>query len=216
MIVSPIKTIRIIGNNINIIAPIIKAGDNIEDIVVNTILKASEEEGIELKDRDVIAITESVVARAQNNYATVDEIAIDIYEKIPDREFGVIFPILSRNRFAICLKSMARAANKIYLMLSYPGDEVGNKLINNIESLQLEHNSSHMFTEQEWIDKFGMQTHPFTGVNYIQYYKDIILSENCEVEIILSNDPTTILKYTKNVITCDIHTREYTKQLLKE
>ena len=197
-------------------APIIKQGDDIAQIVIDSVLAASKGEGFELRDRDVVAVTEAVVARAMGNYASVDQIAKDIKNKYGDKTIGVIFPILSRNRFAICLKGIARGAKKIVLMLSYPSDEVGNHLID-LDSLDEKGINpwTDVLTEQQFRDYFGIVKHPFTGVDYIQYYKELIESQDCECEVILANDCRTILKYTKDVLCCDIHTRARTKRLLK-
>jgi len=198
-------------------APIIRNGDDIAKIVSDSVLAASQNEHIELRDRDVVAVTEAVVARAQGNYATVDQIAEDIRNKFPTGEFGLIFPILSRNRFAICLKGIARGAKKITLMLSYPSDEVGNHLID-LDSLDEAGIDIYrdVITEARFRELFGIRKHPFTGVDYIAYYKELIQSQDCEVEVILANDPRAILKYSKNVLTCDIHTRERSKKLLRK
>ncbi len=197
-------------------APIIKTGDDIVEIVAESILKASREEGIEIKDRDVVAVTESVVARAQGNYATVEQIAADVKAKIPSGEFAVILPILSRNRFAIVLRGMAKGAKKITVMLSYPSDEVGNHLISEEQMDAAGVNPyTDVLTEAKWRELFGYEKHRFTGVDYIQYYKDIITGEGAEAEVIFANDCRAVLAYTKNVITCDIHTRERSKRLLK-
>ncbi len=189
--------------------PIIAEGDDIVDIVVSSILEASKAENIKLKNRDIIAITEAVVARSQGNYASIDDIAADVKLKYPEGELGLLFPILSRNRFSINLRGIARAAKKIYLQLSYPADEVGNQLIS---SEIVEQSGINPFTsvlsEQEFYDNFGKSSHPYTGVDYIQFYKEIIESEGCEVEIIFSNHPETLLDYTDNILTCDIHSRK--------
>ena len=197
-------------------APIIKKGDDIAQIVIDSVLSASKGEGFELRDMDVVAVTEAVVARAMGNYATCDQIAKDIKNKFGDKTIGVIFPILSRNRFAICLKGIARGAKKIVLMLSYPSDEVGNHLID-LDSLDEKGINpwTDVLTEKQFRDYFGIVKHPFTGVDYIQYYKELIESQDCECEVILANDCRTILKYTKDVLCCDIHTRARTKRLLK-
>ena len=196
--------------------PIIKQGDNLADIVVDSVLTAAKNEPFALNDRDVIAITESVVARSQGNYASVDDIAQDIREKFPSGEFGVIFPILSRNRFAILLKGMARGAKKIILMLSYPSDEVGNALLTYDE---LDEKGVNPYSDVLYLDKyrqlFGHKVHEFTGVDYIDYYVDLIKKEGAEVEVIFANQPKAILDYTKNVLACDIHTRARTKRILK-
>ena len=198
-------------------APIIRAGDDIAEIVVSSVLKAAESEQIAFRDRDVVAVTEAVVARSQGNYVTVDQIAEDIRAKFPEGEFGLIFPILSRNRFAICLKGIARGAKKIVLMLSYPSDEVGNHLID-LDSLDEAgiDTTRDVLTEARFRELFGVHKHPFTGVDYIAYYKELIESQGCEAEVILANDPRAILRYTDAVLTCDIHTRERSKKLLKK
>lgn len=197
-------------------APIIRQGDDIAKIVADSVLEASENEGIPVRDRDVIAVTEAVVARAQGNYATVDNIATDISRKYPDGKVGVLFPILSRNRFAICLKGIARGAKKIVLMLSYPSDEVGNHLID-LDSLDAAGVDPwrDVLTEEKYRSLFGIVKHPFTGVDYIEYYRSLIEAEGADAEIILANDPKAILDYTKDVLVCDIHTRARTKKLLK-
>ena len=197
--------------------PIIKQGDDLADIVTESVLTASKNEPFDLNDRDVIAITESVVARSQGNYASVDNIAQDIKEKFPSGEFAVIFPILSRNRFAILLKGFARGAKKIYLMLSYPSDEVGNALLTYDE---LDEKGVNPYSDVLSLDKyrelFGHKVHEFTGVDYIDYYVELIKNEGAEVEVIFANQPKAILDYTKNVLACDIHTRFRTKRILKE
>lgn len=195
--------------------PIIMQGDDIASIVVDTVLKASQSEGFSICDRDVVAITESVVARSQGNYASIDAIAKDIKNKFGDDTIGVIFPILSRNRFAICLRGIAKGAKKIILMFSYPSDEVGNHLVD-IDVLDVKGVNpwTDVLTEEEFRDYFGYNKHPFTGVDYIEYYKSIVKEYGIECEIIFSNDPKTILNYTKSVLACDIHTRKRTKRLL--
>ena len=197
-------------------APIIRQGDDIATIVAESVLAAAESENLEIRDRDVVAVTEAVVARAQGNYATVDQIAADVQNKFPEGTFGVIFPILSRNRFAICLKGIARGAKKIVLMLSYPSDEVGNHLID-IDSLDAAGINpwTDVLTEQKYRELFGIVKHPFTGVDYIEYYRELIESQDCEVEIVLANDCRKVLDYTDSVLTCDIHTRERSKRLLR-
>ena len=196
-------------------APIIRNGDDIASIVAESVLAASENEGIEIRDKDVVAVTEAVVARAQGNYASVDQIAADIKAKFPEGTVGVIFPILSRNRFSICLKGIARGAKKIVLMLSYPSDEVGNHLID-YDSLDAAGVNpwTDVLTESKYRELFGIVKHPFTGVDYIEYYRELIESQNCEVEIILANDCRKVLDYTDSVLTCDIHTRARSKRLL--
>lgn len=197
-------------------APIIRKGDNIVDIVVNSVLDAAKAEHIELHDKDVVAVTEAVVARAQGNYATIDQIAADINQKYGQDTLGVIFPILSRNRFSICLKGIAKGVKKIVLMLSYPSDEVGNHLVD-LDLLDEKGVNpwTDVLTESMYRTLFGYRKHTFTGVDYIEYYKELITNEGCDVEIILANDCRAILKYTKNILCCDIHTRERTKRLLK-
>ena len=197
-------------------APIIRKGDNLVDIVTNSVLEASKEDGFAIHDRDVVAMTEAIVARAQGNYATVDDIAADVKEKFGGETVGVIFPILSRNRFAICLRGIAKGAKKIVLMLSYPSDEVGNHLI----SLDtLDEKGVNPYTDvldlKTYRELFGYEKHPFTGVDYVEYYEGLIKECGAEVEIIFANDPRAILKYTKNVLNCDIHSRFRTKRLLK-
>lgn len=197
-------------------APIIRENDDICKIVVDSVINASISEGFSLRDKDVVGITEAVVARAQGNYATVDDVAADIKAKFPDGTFGVVFPILSRNRFSICLKGIARGAKKIVLMLSYPSDEVGNHLVT---LDQLDENNvnpwSDVLTEAKYRELFGYQKHHFTGVDYVEYYRQLVEKEGCECEIIFANDVRTILNYTENVLCCDIHSRARSKRLLK-
>ncbi|HKM00064.1 MAG TPA: coenzyme F420-0:L-glutamate ligase [Mobilitalea sp.] len=197
-------------------APIIRKGDDIVEIVVNSVLDAAKSEHINFNDKDVIAITEAVVARAQGNYATVDQIATDIKNKFGDNTIGVIFPILSRNRFAMCLKGIAKGAKKIILMLSFPSDEVGNHLVD-LDTLDEKGVNpwTDVLTEDIYRKLFGYHKHTFTGVDYIDYYKELITNAGCEVEIILANDCRAILKHTNSVLCCDIHTRARTKRLLK-
>lgn len=195
--------------------PIIREGDQLADIVVKSVLEAAESEGFALRDRDVIAVTESIVARAQGNYASVDAIAKDVKEKLGGETIGVIFPILSRNRFAICLKGIARGAKKVVLMLSYPSDEVGNALVSLDQLDEAGINPySDVLTLEKYRELFGENKHPFTGVDYVDYYSSIIRGEGAEVEVIFANNPKEILNYTKNVLTCDIHTRARTKRIL--
>lgn len=208
---------RIVGTVVRgLRAPIINKGDNIADIVVDSVLKASEIEGFSINDKDVVTVTESVVARAQGNYASIDAIAKDVNSKFGDDTVGVIFPILSRNRFAICLRGIAKGAKKIVLMFSYPSDEVGNHLVD-IDMLDEKGVNpwTDVLTEKQFRDHFGYNKHPFTGVDYIDYYKSLIEEYDTECEIIFSNNSKTILDYTKNVLTCDIHTRFRTKRILK-
>ena len=196
--------------------PIIREGDDLASIVVNSVIEASKFENFELHDKDVIAITESIVARSQGNYASVDDIAKDIKEKFKDETIGVIFPILSRNRFAICLKGIARGAKKIVLMLSYPSDEVGNELVSIDKIDEANVNPySDILSLSKYRELFGYNKHEFTGVDYVEYYEDLIKSENCEVEIVFANQAKAILNYTKAVLNCDIHTRQRTKRILK-
>ncbi len=197
-------------------APIIRNGDDIAAIVADSVLAAAKSENIEIRDRDVVAVTEAVVARAQGNYATVDQIAADVKSKFPSGEFAVIFPILSRNRFSICLRGIAKGAKKVYLMLSYPSDEVGNALVD----IDLVDEAGidpwrDVLTEADFRKHFGYIKHRFTGVDYIQFYRDLITEAGAECEIILANDCRAVLNYTKNVICADIHTRARTKRLLK-
>ena len=195
--------------------PIIREGDDMAAIVVNSVLEAAESEGFALRDRDVIAVTESVVARAQGNYASVDAIAQDIRAKLGGETVGVIFPILSRNRFAICLRGIARGSKKVVLMLSYPSDEVGNELVSLDKLDEAGINPySDVLTEQEYRKLFGENLHPFTLVDYVKYYGDLIREEGAEAEIIFANNPRVILNYTKNVLHCDIHTRARTHRIL--
>ena len=211
------KKERLIGTiSRGVRCPIIREGDDIVQIVTDSVLDAAKSEGIKFRDRDVVAVTESVVARAQGNYATTDQIAADVKAKFPGGHIGVIFPILSRNRFAICLRGIAKGAKKVYIMLSYPSDEVGNHLITEDEmDAQNVNPYSDVLTEKGFRSMFGYGKHEFTGVDYIEYYKDIVRSEGADVEIILANDCRAILQYTKDVLCCDIHTRARTKRLLK-
>ena len=196
--------------------PIIREGDDLAQIVVESVLAAAESEGYEMRDRDVVAVTESVVARSQGNYASVGAIAKDVHNKLGGETIGVIFPILSRNRFAICLRGIAQGAKKIVLMLSYPSDEVGNELVSLDKLDEAGVNPySDVLTEAKYRELFGENKHPFTGVDYVQYYGDLIRECGAEVEIIFANDCRAILNYTKNVLNCDIHTRFRTKRLLK-
>ena len=196
--------------------PIIRQGDDLAGIVVDSVVGASEAEGFKLNDRDVVAITESIVARAQGNYASVDAIAEDVKNKLGGGTIGVIFPILSRNRFAICLKGIAMGAKKVVLMLSYPSDEVGNALVSLDQVDEAGINPySDVLTEERYRELFGENLHPFTGVDYVKYYGDLIKECGAEVEIILANNPRVILNYTDCVLTCDIHTRARTKRILK-
>lgn len=197
-------------------APIVKEGDDLRKIVVDTVLDAANAGEFEIHDRDVLAVTESILARSQANYVSIDNIAEDVKSKLGGETIGVIFPILSRNRFAICLRGLARGAKKIVLMLSYPADEVGNHLVD-IDLLDAKgvNPYSDVLTEARFEVLFGKSRHTFTGMDYVAYYKGLIEEEGCQAEIIFSNNPRTIIDYTENVLTCDIHTRARTKRLLK-
>lgn len=196
-------------------APIIKKGDDIAQIVIDSVLAASESEGFALRDRDVVAVTEAVVGRAQGNYASTDDIAADIREKFPGGEIGLIFPILSRNRFAVCLRGIAKGCKKITLLLSYPADEVGNHLFDDdlLDEAGVDPYRD-ILDEQKYRECFGYVRHRFTGVDYVEYYKELIKGCGCEVNVIFANDARAILTYCKNVLNCDIHTRARTKRRL--
>lgn len=198
-------------------APIIREGDDLATIVVDSVLDAAKSENYEMRDKDVVAVTEAVLARAQGNYAKIDDIAEDVKAQLGGETIGVIFPILSRNRFAICLKGIARGAKKVVLMLSYPSDEVGNHLVD-IELLDEKgvNPYSDVLTLEKYRELFGENKHTFTGVDYVDYYASLIKEAGAEVEVIFANNPKVILNYTKNVLTCDIHTRKRTKRILKE
>ncbi len=197
--------------------PIIREGDDISSVVVNSVLEAAEAEGYEIRDRDIVAVTESVVARSQGNYASVEAIAKDVKAKLGSDTIGVIFPILSRNRFAICLRGISMAAKKIVLMLSFPRDEVGNQLLteDQLDEAGIDPYSKVMSLE-EYRELFGENKHPFTGVDYLAYYGEVIEAAGAEVEIVLANHATEILNYTDKVINCDIHTRKRTRRILKD
>lgn len=197
-------------------APIIRAGDDLVEIVTGSVMQAVKNGELEVRDRDVLAMTEAIVARAQGNYASVDDIANDVKAKLGGETVGVIFPILSRNRFAICLRGIAKGAKKIVLMLSYPSDEVGNHLID-WDSLDEKGIDPYrdVLTLDKYRELFGYPKHPFTGMDYVQYYSDVIRESGAEVEVIFANDARAILSYTKNVLCCDIHTRARTKRILK-
>ncbi len=197
-------------------APIIREGDDIASIVVDSVIAAAKSEGFELRDKDVVGITEAVVARAQGNYATIDDIAYDVKQKFPEGTIGVIFPILSRNRFAICLKGIAKGAKKIILMLSYPSDEVGNHLVSLDQLDEKGVNPwSDVLTEEQYRELFGYQKHHFTGVDYVEYYHNLIEEMGAEAQIVFANDARSILKFTDHVLCCDIHSRQRSKRLLK-
>ena len=208
------RTIGTISRGVR--APIIRNGDNIAEIVTDCILEASREENIPVRDRDVVAMTEAIVARAQGNYCTVDDIATDIRAKFGGETVAVIFPILSRNRFSVCLTGIARGAKKIVLMLSYPSDEVGNHLVSLDKVDEMGVNPySDVLTLETYRELFGYEKHRFTGVDYVEFYEKLIRAEGADCEIIFGNDPRAVLPYTKNVLTCDIHTRHRSKRLLK-
>ena len=208
---------RMLGTvSMGVRAPIIRQGDDLVKIVTDSILEAMKEDGLTPRDRDVVCMTEAIVARAQGNYASVDNIAQDVRTKLGGETVGVIFPILSRNRFAICLRGIAKGCKKIVLMLSYPSDEVGNHLVD-LDLLDEKgiNPYSDVLTEKLWRDLFGAPKHTFTGVDYVEYYSNLIRESGAEAEVIFANDPRAILNYTKNVLNCDIHTRARTKRLLK-
>ena len=197
-------------------APIIRSGDDLVQIVSDTVLRSAAQEGFAIRDRDIVAMTEAIVARAQGNYASVDDIAADVRAKLGGGTVGVIFPILSRNRFAICLRGIAKGAKKIVLMLSYPSDEVGNHLVSldALDEMGVDPYRDVLDLER-YRALFGYEKHPFTGVDYVAYYMDLIRESGAEAEVLFANDPRAILPYTKNVLSCDIHTRGRTKRLLK-
>ena len=208
---------RMLGTvSMGVRAPIIREGDDLIKIVTESIMGAIESSSLQPHDRDIVAITEAIVARSQGNYANVDKIAQDIRNKFGGGTVGVIFPILSRNRFAICLRGIAKGCRKVVLMLSYPSDEVGNHLVDwdMLDSCGIDPYRD-ILTEEEYRKNFGYVRHPFTGVDYVTYYSDLIRESGAEVEVIFANDPRAILNYTKNVLHCDIHTRARTKRLLK-
>lgn len=207
---------RMVGTvSMGIRAPIIRSGDDLAEIVTGSVLEAVNDGAFSVRDRDVVAMTEAIVARAQGNYASVDDIAADVKAKLGGETIGVIFPILSRNRFAICLRGIAKGAKKVVLMLSYPSDEVGNHLID--EDVMDEKGVDpykDVLSLERYRELFGYTTHPFTGVDYVDYYSNLIRESGAEVEVIFANDPRAILVYTKNVLACDIHTRARTKRRL--
>ena len=196
--------------------PIIKENDNLKDIVVESLMKAQESEGFKFHDKDVVAITEAVVGISEGNYVTVDEIARDLQEKFPSKNIGVVYPILSRNRFSMILKAIARGMNKITILLSFPKDEVGNGILDEELLENSKYDLTSIIKEKEYKETFGTYLHPFTGINMVDFYKELVESENCEVEFVFSNNPKEILNYTKDVLTCDIHTRYKTKKIIKE
>ena len=197
--------------------PIIKEGDDLKQIVIDSVLNASKQENFEFNDRDIIAITEAVLGISTGNYATIDNIAKDVKSKFKGSHIGIVFPILSRNRFAVCLKAFARAMDKITMLLSYPSDEVGNDIL---DKERLEESGinpySDVISEQEYTEKFGDFKHIFTGVNMVDFYREVAKSENCEIEFVFSNKPEEIINYTKEVLACDIHTRFQTKKKLEK
>ena len=208
---------RMLGTvSMGVRAPIIRQGDDLVKIVTDSILEAMKVDGLTPRDRDIVCMTEAIVARAQGNYATVDDIAQDVRTKLGGETVGVIFPILSRNRFAICLRGIAKGCKKVVLMLSYPSDEVGNHLVD-LDLLDEKgiNPYSDVLSEKQWRDLFGAPKHTFTGVDYVEYYSNLIREMGAEAEVIFANDPRAVLKYTKNVLNCDIHTRARTKRLLK-
>ena len=208
---------RVYGTmSVGLRAPIIRQGDDLTQIVTGSIVDAMNEEGLVPRDRDVVCMTEAIVARAQGNYVSVDNIATDVRNKLGGETVGVIFPILSRNRFAICLRGIAKGCKKVVLMLSYPSDEVGNHLVD-IDLLDEKGINPHtdVLTEKEWRTLFGYPKHTFTGVDYVEYYSNLIRESGAEVEVIFANDCRAILNYTKNVLHCDIHSRARTKRLLE-
>ena len=208
---------RMVGTvSMGLRAPIIREGDDLVEIVTQSILDAMKEDGLAPRDRDVVAMTEAIVARAQGNYCSVDDIADDVRTKLGGETVGVIFPILSRNRFAICLRGIAKGAKKIVLMLSYPSDEVGNHLIDlDVLDEKGVNPYSDVLSLEKYRELFGYGVHRFTGVDYVEYYSNLIREMGAEVEVVFANDPRKVLDYTKNVINCDIHTRARTKRMLK-
>ena len=207
---------RCVGTTVRgIRTPIIKEGDNLADIVVDSLIKASENESFSFKDKDIVAITEAVVGISEGNYVTVDDIVTDLSEKFPNKEIGVVFPILSRNRFSMILKGIARSMNKITMLLSFPSDEVGNGIMSEEILDNSKFNLGSTINEDEYKEYFGSWIHPFTGINMVDYYRDFCHKENCEVEFVFANNPLEILNYEKDVLVCDIHTRAKTKKLLE-
>lgn len=196
--------------------PIIKEGDNLANIVVDSLLRAKESEKFEFHNRDVVAITEAVVGISEGNYVSVDDIAKDMQNKFPSKEVGLVFPILSRNRFSMILKGIARGMDKITMLISFPSDEVGNGILDEDKLDNSKFDVTSVISEKEYYDTFGDFLHPFTGINMIDFYKELIESENCKVEFVFANDAREILNYTKNVLNCDIHTRYKTKKLLEK
>ncbi len=196
--------------------PIIKENDDLANIVVNSLMAAKESEGFEFKDKDIVAITEAVVGISEGNYVTVDDIATDVQNKFPSKNIGVVYPILSRNRFSMILKGIARGMDKITMLLSFPADEVGNNILDEETLDNSKYNLSSVISEDEYKETFGTFIHPFTGINMVGFYRNLIESENCEVEFVFANNPKEILNYTNDVLSCDIHTRYRTKKMLEE
>ena len=196
--------------------PIIKENDDITNIVVDSLINASRHEGFKFNDKDIVAITESVVAISEGNYVTVDDIATDMINKFPSKKIGLVYPILSRNRFSMMLKGIARGMDEITMLLSFPADEVGNGILDEEKLDKSEFNLGSTFNEEEYRKNFGEFLHPFTGINMIDFYKELIESENCKANFIFSNDPKTILEYVKDILTCDIHNRYKTKKMLSD
>lgn len=196
--------------------PIIKEGDNLANIVVDSVIKASKNEEFKIHDKDIICVTEAVVGISEGNYCTVDDIANDIRDKYVNGEVGVVYPILSRNRFSLILKGIARGAKKIVMLLSFPSDEVGNGILDENKLSSSPFNLSSIITENDYNEYFGDFIHPFTGINMVSFYRDLVKSEDCEIEFVFSNNPLDILKYTPYVLNCDIHTREHTKELFSK
>lgn len=208
---------RLVGTTVRgIRTPIIKEGDNLAEIVTKSIINASKEEGFNLKDKDIIAVTEAVVGISEGNYVTVDDIVKDLESKYPDKEVGIVFPILSRNRFSLILKAIARAMNKITILLSFPSDEVGNGIMDEDTLSSSPFNLGSIITEKDYNEHFKDFIHPFTGINMVDYYRNLVQKENCEVTFVFSNNPLDILIYTNNVLTCNIHTRVKTKEALEK
>ncbi len=196
--------------------PIIKENDDLANTVINSLMAAKESEGFEFKDKDIVAITEAVVGISEGNYVTVDDIATDVQRKFPSKNIGVVYPILSRNRFSMILKGIARGMDKITMLLSFPADEVGNNILDEETLDNSKYNLSSVISEDEYKETFGSFIHPFTGINMVDFYRDLIENEICEVEFVFANNPKEILNYTNDVLSCDIHTRYRTKKMLEE
>lgn len=196
--------------------PIIKEGDDLANIVVDSLLRAQESEGFQFRDKDIVAITEAVVGISEGNYVSVDDIAEDMVRKFPSKKIGLVFPILSRNRFSMILKGIARGMDKITIQLSFPGDEVGNGILDEDKLDESPFTLDSVITEDDYKKYFGDYIHPFTGINMVDFYRNLVKSENCEVEFVFANDPKKILDYSKDVLCCDIHTRYKTKRVLEE